>query len=59
LLVSKLAVENVGGVPGAIFSVTYPGDGAILLTPTGKVTPISRRKGSGEEPGTPPLDQAA
>ena len=53
LLVSQLAVRNVGAEPGAVFSVSYPGDGQILLAPTGEVTPIVRRKGSAEEPGTP------
>lgn len=48
LLVSQLAVRNVGGVPGAIFSVSYPGDGSILLTPTGEITPM-RTRDKGEE----------
>jgi hypothetical protein len=56
LLVSQLAVRNVDAGPGAVFSVSYPGDGQILLTPTGEVTPIVRRKGSAEEPGTPLVD---
>lgn len=59
LLVSQLATRNVGAKPGAVFSVEYPGDGQILLTMTGEVKPVVRRKGSAEEPGAPLLDQAA
>ena len=60
LLVSQLATRNVGAVEGSIFEVSYPGDGQILLTPTGEVKPVVPRKGkSAEEPGTPLLDQAA
>lgn len=44
LLVSQLATRNVGAEPGAIFSVEYPGEGQILLTMTGEVKPIVRRK---------------
>lgn len=56
LLVSQLAVRQVGGVPGSVFQVSYPAEGQILLTDTGEVTPINRRKDSGEEPGTPLTD---
>ncbi len=60
LLVSQLATRNVGAVEGSIFEVSYPGDGQILLTPTGEVKPVVPRKDkSAEEPGTPLLDQAA
>jgi hypothetical protein len=59
LLVSQLAVRHVGAEPGDVFAVSYPGDGAILLTPTGEVKPVVPRKKSAEEPGTPLLDQAA
>ncbi len=60
LLVSQLATRNVGAVEGSIFEVSYPGDGQILLTPTGEVKPVVPRKGkSAEEPGAPLLDQAA
>lgn len=59
LLVSQLAVRHVGAEPGDVFAVTYPGDGAILLTPTGEVKPVVPRKKSAEQPGTPLLDQAA
>lgn len=54
LLVSQLATRHVGAEPGAIFSVSYPGDGSIVLTPTGEVKPVVRR--NVEEPGTPLLD---
>ena len=46
LLVSQLAVKNVGAEPGAVFAVSYPGDGQILLAPTGEVVPI-RKRGEG------------
>ena len=60
LLVSQLATRHVGADPGHVFEVSYPGDGQILLTPTGEVKPVIPRKGkSAEEPGTPLLDQAA
>jgi hypothetical protein len=49
LLVSQLAVRNVGAEAGAVFDVSYPGDGQILLSPTGEVTPIVRRKGGAED----------
>lgn len=44
LLVSQLATRNVGAEPGAVFSVEYPADGQILLTMTGEVKPVVRRK---------------
>lgn len=60
LLVSQLATRNVGAVAGSIFEVSYPGNGEILLSPTGEIKPVVPRKGkSAEEPGTPLLDQAA
>lgn len=61
LLVSQLATRHVGAEPGAVFEVSYPGEGTIVLTPTGEVKPVVPRKGNseGEEPGTPLLDQAA
>ncbi len=56
LLVSQLATRHVGAEPGYVFEVSYPGDGQILLTPTGEVKPVVPRKGqSEEEPGTPLL----
>lgn len=60
LLVSQLATRNVGAEPGAVFEVGYPGDGVIVLTPTGEIKPVVPRKGKGEgeEPGTPLFDQA-
>jgi hypothetical protein len=59
LLVSQLATRNVGAEPGAVFEVIYPGDGQILLAPTGEVKPVVPRKGkSAEEPGAPLFDQA-
>jgi hypothetical protein len=60
MLVSQLATRNVGANPGDLFSVTYPGDGVIVLTPTGETKPVVARKPKGEakeEPGTPLLDQ--
>ena len=59
LLVSQLATRHVGAEPGAVFEVSYPGDGAIVLTPTGEIKPVVPRKKSAEEPGAPLLDQAA
>lgn len=47
LLVSQLAVRHVGGEPGAVYAVSYPGDGSIVLTPTGEVIPVARRKKEG------------
>lgn len=44
LLVSQLATRNVGAEPGAVFAVDYPADGQILLTMTGEVKPVIRRK---------------
>ena len=60
LLVSQLATRNVGAEPGAVFEVSYPGDGQILLSPTGEVKPVvPRKKGQQEEePGTPLFDAA-
>jgi hypothetical protein len=61
LLVSQLAMRKVGAEAGAVFSVSYPGEGAILLAPTGENRPVIARKnkaGTGEQPGTPLLDQA-
>lgn len=59
LLVSQLATRNVGAEPGHIFEVSYPGDGQILLSPTGEVKPVvPRKKGEQEEPGTPLFDAA-
>lgn len=56
LLVSQLATRHVGAEPGYVFEVSYPGDGQILLTPTGEVKPVVSRKGQPEEePGTPLL----
>jgi hypothetical protein len=56
LLVSQLATRHVGAEPGDVFEVSYPGEGAIVLTPTGEVKPVVRRKGQDvEEPGTPLL----
>lgn len=60
LLVSQLATREVGGQPGDVYSVTYPGDGQILLTPTGENRPVEpRKKAEIEEPGTPLLDAPA
>lgn len=60
LLVSQLATRHVGAEPGYVFEVSYPGDGQILLSPTGEIKPVVPRKGKPvEEPGTPLLDQAA
>jgi hypothetical protein len=60
LLVSQLATRHVGAEPGHVFEVSYPGDGQILLSPTGEVKPVVPRKAKvEEEPGTPLLDQAA
>lgn len=63
LLVSQLAVAHVGAERGAIFEVSYPGDGSILLSPTGEIKPVvpreKRKEAAEEEPGTPLLDQAA
>jgi hypothetical protein len=60
LLVSQLATRHVGAEPGHVFEVSYPGDGQILLSPTGEVKPVVPRKAkTEEEPGTPLLDQAA
>lgn len=57
LLVSQLATREVGGSPGDVYSVTYPGGGQILLTPTGENRPVEpRNKSAIEEPGTPLLD---
>lgn len=57
LLVSQLATREVGGKPGDVYSVTYPGNGQILLTPTGENRPVEpRNKSTAEEPGTPLLD---
>jgi hypothetical protein len=57
LLVSQLATRHVGAEPGHVFEVSYPGDGQILLVPTGEVKPVVPRKGQvEEEPGTPLLD---
>lgn len=57
LLVSQLATRHVGAVEGAVFEVSYPGDGQILLTPTGEIKPVVARKPkTEEEPGTPLLD---
>lgn len=57
LLVSQLATREVGGSPGDVYSVTYPGNGQILLTPTGENRPVEpRNKSTAEEPGTPLLD---
>jgi AbrB-like transcriptional regulator len=58
LLVSQLAVREVGAEPGAIFQVSFPAEGQILLTNTGEIVPITPRgKASGEELGTPLLDE--
>lgn len=60
LLVSQLATREVGGQPGDVYCVTYPGDGQILLTPTGENRPVEpRKKAEIEEPGTPLLDAPA
>lgn len=60
LLVSQLATRHVGALPGYVFEVSYPGNGQILLTPTGDVKPVIPRKAKTfEKPGTPLLDQAA
>lgn len=58
LLVSQLATRHVGAVEGSVFEVSYPGDGAILLSPTGEIKPVVPRKSkeSAEQPGTPLLD---
>jgi hypothetical protein len=61
LLVSQLATRHIEALPGDCFSVTYPGSGQILLTPTGENEPVAPRKKRGEEgeaeqPGTPLLD---
>lgn len=54
LLVSQLATREVEGRPGDVYSVTYPGGGQILLTPTGENRPVEpRSKSVIEEPGTP------
>jgi hypothetical protein len=61
LLVSQLAMRKVGAEAGAVFSVSYPGEGAILLSPTGENRPVVARKkkaDTSEQPGTPLLDQA-
>lgn len=59
LLVSQLAARKVGAQAGEVFEVSYPGDGCILLTPTGIVEPVRPRKGEAiEKPGTPLLDGA-
>ena len=60
LLVSQLATRKVGAKEGEVFEVSYPGDGAILLTPTGVVKPVQPRKAkvTDEQPGTPLLDDA-
>jgi hypothetical protein len=57
LLVSQLATRHVDAQPGDVYAVSYPGGGQILLTPTGEVKPVVKRKEK-EEPGTPLLDQA-
>jgi hypothetical protein len=60
LLVSQLATRHVGAEPGHVFEVSYPGDGQILLSPTGEVKPVVPRKAkTEEEPGISLLDQAA
>jgi hypothetical protein len=57
LLVSQLATREVEGRPGDVYSVTYPGGGQILLTPTGENRPVEpRNKSAIEWPGTPLLD---
>lgn len=57
LLVSQLATRHVGAEPGHVFEVSYPGDGRILLAPTGEIKPVVPRKGQvEEEPGAPLLD---
>lgn len=57
LLVSQLATREVEGRPGDVYSVTYPGGGQILLTPTGENRPVEpRNKSAIEEPGTPLFD---
>jgi hypothetical protein len=56
LLVSQLAVREVGAEAGSIFQVSFPGEGQILLTATGEIVPVTPRGGSEEEPGTPLLD---
>jgi hypothetical protein len=60
LLVSQLATRHIEALPGDCFAVTYPGNGQILLTPTGENKPVAPRKkrgeGSEEQPGTPLLD---
>lgn len=59
LLVSQLATRHVDAKPGDVFSVSYPGNGQILLTPTDEVKPVVPRKSKAtEEAGTPLLDQA-
>ena len=59
LLVSQLAARKIGAQAGEVFEVSYPGDGCILLTPTGIVEPVRPRKGETiEQPGTPLLDGA-
>lgn len=60
LLVSQLATRHVLANPGDVFEVSYPGEGQILLRPTGEVKPVVPRKGKAtEESGAPLLDQAA
>ena len=59
LLVSQLATREVGGRPGDVYSVTYPGGGQILLSPTGENRPVEPRNKVIEEPGTPLLDHVA
>jgi len=56
LLVSQLATRHIGANPGDVFEVSYPGNGQILLRPTGEVKPVIPRKRSEEQPGTPLLD---
>ena len=59
LLVSQLAARKIGAQAGEVFEVSYPGDGCILLTPTGIVEPVRPRKGETiEQPGTPLLGGA-
>lgn len=59
LLVSQLAARKIGAQAGEVFEVSYPGDGCILLTPTGIVEPVRPRKGEViEQRGTPLLDDA-
>jgi hypothetical protein len=57
LLVSQLAIRQVGAKPGDLFEVSYPEGGGVLLVPTGENKPVKQRKSdTAEQPGTPLLD---